>query len=146
MKHPIIYMIRFYGYLLQVWERKSTHKWLSMILVAAFLISLSLSLLKEWNFLPASWAYLFPKNIFQAIEISFTLVLIIEVIGMVFSISSSVSSSLVKQLEILSLILLRSAFKQFGEFYDQINWIDFDPIIGMLSDAFGAMVIFIIIY
>jgi hypothetical protein len=73
------------------------------------------------------------------------MLLVIEVVGLVFTLSHSISSSLVKQIEILSLILLRSAFKQFGEFYEQNNWNDFEPVISMLSDAFGAMIIFVII-
>jgi len=97
------------------------------------------------NWVPYNWQVVLPQNIFHSIEVSFSLVLMIEVIGLVFSISYSVTSSLVKQLEILSLILLRSAFKQFGEFYQIEDWIDYDPIISMMSDAFGALVIFIVI-
>jgi len=118
---------------------------MASILVFTFLGSLMMSLVLYTGIVPESLQYLFPKNIFQAIEISFSILLIIEVIGLVFTLSHSISSSLVKQIEILSLILLRSAFKQFGEFYELINWNDFEPIINMLADAFGAMVIFVII-
>jgi hypothetical protein len=138
-------LVNFYDKLHSKWESKSMHKTLASILVVSFLISLLMALLNKFGIIPAQYQHLFPHNIFQAIQISFTLVLLIEVIGLVFSLSYSVTSSLVKQLEILSLILLRSAFKQFGEFSTHENWLDLDPIISMLSDAFGAVVIFVII-
>jgi len=138
-------IVKFYNIIHHKWESRSTHQWLASILVMTFLISLLMASLNQFGFVPRHLQHLFPENIFNSIEISFSLVLLIEVIGLVFSISYSVTASLVKQLEILSLILLRSAFKQFGEFSKYENWHDWDPIISMLSDAFGAVVIFVII-
>ncbi|NPD84371.1 hypothetical protein HNS38_06360 [Lentimicrobium sp. L6] len=145
MERSIQFIVRFYNRVHQVWENQKTHSRLATLLVLSFLISLGMSLFLYLGLVPENLEYLFPKNIFQSIQISFSLLLLIEVVGLVFTLSNSVSSSLVKQLEILSLILLRSAFKQFGEFYEQNNWADFEPVISMLSDAFGAMAIFIII-
>ncbi|NOR88463.1 MAG: hypothetical protein GQ527_12720 [Bacteroidales bacterium] len=145
MENVLRKIIKFYDYIYDKWESKSTHQWLASILVMTFVISLLMASLNHFGLVPENIKYLFPNNIFHSIEISFSLVLLIEVVGLVFSISFSVSSSLVKQLEILSLILLRSAFKQFGEFYELENWENWDPIISMLSDAFGAVIIFVII-
>lgn len=145
MEKVIQYTVKFYDKVHHIWESEKTHSRLATLLVLSFLISLGMSLILYLGIVPENVVYLFPKNIFQSIQISFSLLLLIEVAGLVFTLSNSVSSSLVKQLEILSLILLRSAFKQFGEFYEQNNWADFEPVISMLSDAFGAMVIFIII-
>jgi len=138
-------LVSFYNKIYTIWKSNETHKSLASVLVVTFAVSLLMSLIVSTGIVPESLHYLFPKNIFHAIEISFSLVLIIEVIGLVFTLSHSISSSLVKQIEILSLILLRSAFKQFGEFYELNNWNDFEPVLSMLSDAFGAMIIFIII-
>lgn len=138
-------LVHFYDRIHHKWESRSTHQWLASILVMTFLISLLMASLNQFGWVPNNLKHFFPENIFHAIEISFSLVLLIEVIGLVFSIAYSVTSSLVKQLEILSLILLRSAFKQFGEFSKHENWQDWDPIISMLSDAFGAVIIFVII-
>ncbi len=137
--------VSFYDLIHNYWKSKSTHNLLSSILVLSFVISLVLALLNGNSWIPTSIQAYLPQNIFHSIEISFTLVLMIEVIGLVFSISYSVTSSLVKQLEILSLILLRSTFKQFGEFYQLENWSNYEPILSMISDAFGAMIIFVII-
>lgn len=138
-------LVGFFDKIHFIWERRETHQMLASILVVTFITSLMMSFLVFTGLIPDSYLYIFPKNIFHAIEISFSMLLIIEVIGLVFALSHSISSSLVKQIEILSLILLRSAFKQFGEFFEQNNWSNYEPIINMLSDAFGAMIIFIII-
>ena len=138
-------LVHFFDHNHKVWQSKITHKWISILLVSSFLISLLAALLYQVSWIPEPFKSYLPNNIFQSIQISFTFLLIIEVIGLVFSIAYSVTSSLVKQLEILSLILLRNAFKLFGEFSENENWLDWDPIITMLSDAFGAAVIFSII-
>ena len=85
-------------------------------------------------------------NKFFAINLAFTLLLIVEIVGLVFALARSVSTSLVKQFEIFSLILLRSAFKQFGDLSPGLDWREaLEPVSAMLSDAFGALIIFVII-
>ncbi len=145
MKKLILAFIKFYDYINEAWDSKSGQRFLALMLVVTFLASLFLSLLKHLELVPEPLAEFFPANIFKSIELSFSLLLIIEIVGLVFSLSHSVTSSVVKQLEILSLILLRSAFKQFGEFYENINWENYSPILSMLLDAFGAMAIFVIV-
>lgn len=145
MEKLVKILVSFYDKIYKIWESNGTHQMLASVIVVTFAVSLMMSLLSHFHLIPNSLMYLFPKSIFHAIEISFSMLLILEVIGLVFTLSHSISSSLVKQIEILSLILLRSAFKQFGEFYELNNWNDFEPVVSMLSDAFGAMVIFVII-
>ena len=62
---------------------------------------------------------------------------------MIFVLSHSVSTSLAKQFEIFSLILLRQAFKDFGEFTEPFIWDEnIHQVIKMLADTFGALIIF----
>ena len=145
MKKIFNQLVGFYDHIHRIWEAESTHRFLSSVLVFSFLASFLLIALSYWGLIPDNLKRFIPANAFQAIQVSFTLVLILEVISLVFSISYSVTSSLVKQLEILSLILLRSTFKQFGEFHELENWDHWDPILSMLADAFGALIIFVII-
>ena len=145
MENLKLSLAHFFDSIHHKWESKKTHRWISFILVISFLISLFAALLYQIDWIPDNFKHFLPNNIFQSIQISFTLLLLIEVIGLVFSIAYSVTSSLVKQLEILSLILLRNAFKLFGEFSMNEDWSNLDPIVTMLSEAFGAAVIFSII-
>ncbi|MCD6179847.1 MAG: hypothetical protein J7K39_08080 [Bacteroidales bacterium] len=130
----------------QYWDSRKNHRLVGSLLGASFIISLIISILNTFNLLPPAIAAVIPSNKFFAINIAFTLLLLVEIVGLVFAIARSVSTSLIKQFEIFSLILLRSAFKQFGNLNFDFDWQEaFEPISAMLSDAFGALVIFVII-
>jgi hypothetical protein len=83
---------------------------------------------------------------FFAIELAFTVLLIFEILGLIFLIPRSVADSVGKQFEIISLLLLRDAFKEFGHYLGEIHWdVDFLWELGpIVSDAFGAILIFLI--
>lgn len=83
---------------------------------------------------------------FFAIELAFNVLLVFEILGLIFLIPKSVADSLGKQFEIVSLLLLRDAFKEFGHFLGEINWqseflLELLPIV---SNAFGAIIVFFI--
>ena len=83
---------------------------------------------------------------FFAIELAFNVLLVFEILGLIFLIPKSVADSLGKQFEIVSLLLLRDAFKEFGHFLSEINWqseflLELLPIV---SNAFGAIIVFFI--
>lgn len=88
-----------------------------------------------------------PLNYFLAIDLAFQVLLILEILGLVFVLPKSVADSMGKQFEILSLVLLRSAFKEFGYMEQPIEWSNliYEPLLHILSDAFGALVILLII-
>ena len=126
-----------------VWESKKSLKIIGSIIVFSFLATLFLIQLKNWDLLPASIQQHIPSNHFISIEIAFTFLLIVEILGMIFILAHSVSSSMAKQFEIFSLILLRQAFKDFGEFTEPFIFNEnLEPIMKMISDTFGALVIF----
>ena len=125
------------------WESDSFLRILAFLLVAVYVLAIVLIVLKHnrlitWNFIP--------DNHFKAIELAFTFLLFFEVISLVFSLVKSVSVSMEAQLQILSLILLRDAFKLFGEFPETYAWAAIHhKVLFMFVDAFGALVIFSII-
>lgn len=124
-------------------ESPSMHKRISSVLVFVFLLTIVLIFLNQNDFLPEFLAYFVPRNIFNSIEIVFTFLLIVEILEMIFILSRSVSSALAKQFEILSLILLRQSFKEFGDFETALDWSNFEPILHIASDAFSALLIFV---
>ena len=125
------------------WESKSFLKVLASLLVTVYLLSVLLIVLKHNHFI--SWQII-PDNHFKAIELAFTFLLFFEVISLVFSLVKSVSVSMEAQLQILSLILLRNAFKLFGEFPEIYTWNAIqDKVFFMFADAFGALIIFSLI-
>jgi hypothetical protein len=126
-----------------LWEHEKIHRKISFALVLFFLASLLLIELKRSGILPPGIATLLPKNHFYAVQYAFTVVLILEVISLVFTLPCSFSRSVGKQFELLSLILLRNAFKALAEFPEPVTYAGSkDAILHIISDGFGALLIF----
>jgi len=127
----------------EFWERDSTQRTVAGILVFVFLFSLVVIEFKRQGWLTGGMAEMVPTNHYQAINLAFTLVLILEVVSLIFTLPCSISKAVGKQFEILALILLRSAFKTLADFpepiaitgHEQELWI-------IMSDGGGAIAIF----
>lgn len=115
-------------------------------LVAAFLSGLFAVELNIRGLVPGFMSELIPLKHLVIIAQTFTLILCFEVVSLVFSFVHSVSISMGKQIEILSLVLLRDVFKEFSNFSEPINWIQAKPfILPMASGAVGSAVLFVIL-
>ncbi|OQX86674.1 hypothetical protein B6D60_05690 [candidate division KSB1 bacterium 4484_87] len=129
-----------------IWESQPLQSIIGYTLVFSFLVLLFLIELQRHELLPSFFAHLIPLKHFYAISFVFTLLLVYEVLSLVFSIVHSVSSSIGKQFEILSLILLRQSFKEFVYFPEPIKWEHISqPILHIISNAVGALLIFVIL-
>lgn len=126
-----------------LWEHEKMHKRIAAFLTVFFLCTLVAIESNRQGLLPASLAAITPLNHFFAIQYAFTVVLIIEVISLIFTIPCSFSKSVGKQFEILSLILMRNAFKELSYFSEPITYAgNEEAILRILSDGFGALIIF----
>ncbi len=125
------------------WEHERMHRKISVMLVLLFLGSLLTIEFKRQGFLPAAVADAVPDNHFFAIQAAFTVVLILEIISLIFTIPCSFSKSVGKQFEILSLILLRNAFKELSGLPEPITFDGNEEAVWrIISDGFGALLVF----
>lgn len=125
------------------WEHERMHRKISIMLVLLFLGSLLVIELKRQGILTGFLAESVPNNHFFAIQAAFTVVLIMEIISLIFTIPCSFSKSVGKQFEILSLILMRNAFKELSYLPEPITFEGYeDAILRIVSDGFGALLIF----
>jgi hypothetical protein len=125
------------------WENPRTQRFSANLLIVTFILTLIIIELRRRGFLPDALKSVFPDSHFFAVSIAFTMLLGIEILGLVFSVARSVSESLGKQFEILSLILLRQSFKEFIYFDEPIEWQKVsEPVMHILSDTGGALAIF----
>lgn len=128
------------------WVDVGTRRTLGTGLVLAFVGALAVIELNRQGFLPAPLAGILPTNHFAAVGLAFSLLLVVEVLGLVWTLAESVANSVGKQFELLSLILLRKAFLEFGNFGEPIRWESVaDSLLHLLSDAVAALVIFVIV-
>lgn len=134
---------KIFNKLYRSFESQKGFRRISSVLVITFLAMLAIVQMTRWGWFPENISKHFSTNYFFAVEVAFRLLLAIEIISMIFVLSYSVSESIAKQFEILSLILLRQAFKEFSELDNLADWEHaFEAISYMLSDSFGALIIF----
>jgi len=125
------------------WEHERMHRRFALGLIVVFLTALVSIELNRHGLLPDALAGHTPLNHFHAVNLAFTLVLILEVISLIFTLPCSFSKSVGKQFEILSLILLRDAFKELSYFTEPITLgAELTPVYHILGYGFGALVIF----
>lgn len=99
--------------------------------------------LRRRGWLPALLHDIVPANHLTAVSAIFSLLLVIEVAGLVFALPRSVSDSLGKQFELLALILIREAFMQFGHLAEPIVWRGMSATVPhALADMAGALIVF----
>lgn len=139
-------LVALYDFLEHLWEHKRTERLIARALIATFLGALVLIELSRLGLLPGRLEGLFPKSHFYAINVAFSMLLALEVFGLVFSLASSVSISVGKQFEILSLILLRNSFKELIHFSEPLHWdSSTETVLHMLSNAGGGLLIFLLV-
>ena len=129
------------------WETLATQKRVASILTLVFLIGVIVIEFNRRGWVPESLATQLPDKHFDAILWAFTLLLLAEVVSLIFALAKSVATAVGKQLEIMSLILVRQSFKELTRFSEPIEWTDTvrDQVLYILSDAFGALAIFAIL-
>ena len=138
--------VRLFDALERGWESPRAKRAVGTLLVGCFAASLVLIELQRLGLLPEALRGRFPERHFYAVDTAFTLLLLLEVVSLIFSLSHSFSDSLGKQFEILSLILLRETFHGFKEFGEPIQWENVRAgLLPMASDASGALVIFVLL-
>lgn len=124
------------------WEHEKLHKKIAAALIFLFVTSVIAIELERQGLLP-DFLSTIPNNHFYAVQAAFTVVLILEVISLIFTIPCSFSKSVGKQFEIFSLILMRNAFKELSYFPEPITYAgNEEAILRILSNGFGALLIF----
>jgi hypothetical protein len=125
------------------WEKDTTQRAVGGALIVVFVLALATIELKRQGLLTGPLAELTPTSHYMAINLAFTLVLILEVISLIFTLPCSISKSVGKQFEILALILLRSAFKGLAEFPEPLTIVGYEQeLLVILADGGGAVLIF----
>ncbi|NAY92387.1 hypothetical protein GTQ34_10690 [Muricauda sp. JGD-17] len=125
------------------WESPKIIQRISSFLVISFIVCGICSSLVYYNLLSVGPFNNLFKHPFFAIEVAFTILLILELLSLIFVLPKSVSRSLGKQFELLSLIFLRDAFKEFSHLDNFLLWNDAkETIQSMLVYSFGGLAIF----
>ena len=145
MQKILIFLEKFYLKIKNFWETERMHRLISNALVVIFVSSLLLYFLVDNGFLPEKGILKLFKNPFFSIDISFTTLLLTEIVSLIFVLPKSVAKSVAKQFELLSLIFLRHGFQEFSKVHS-LNWNDMvEPVKHMFVYGFVSLVIYFII-
>jgi hypothetical protein len=129
------------------WEGPEARRVIAYVLVGGFLLSLVVIDARLRGLLPPPLDTTVPTNHFVAIDVAFTLFLVVELIGLVVGLATSVADTAGKQFEVFSLILLRRSFKELVEFDEEpIQWTfeaGREAVQFVVVDATGALFIFL---
>jgi len=123
------------------WFTAATRKRIASGLTLVFVAGLLVVEARRRGWLPEGLAEHVPVKHYSAIVVAFTLLLLTEVIELVFALAQSVASAVGKQLEIMSLILVRQSFKELTYFDEPIVWREMT---GEVST--GTLLAFFIVY
>ncbi|MBQ7738077.1 MAG: hypothetical protein IJT59_00250 [Desulfovibrionaceae bacterium] len=126
------------------WEKSTTQHSIALYLFLVYLVSLLGIVLNNLNCYPP-WLPTPPTSHFAAIHLAFSLILIMELMSLIFVIPASLSTSIGKQFEILTLILLRNAFKELTTLQEpvHISLENIDSLITIVVSAGGALAVFV---
>ena len=125
------------------WEKDSTQKAVAGVLIFVFILALAVIEMKRQGWIAGGVAELVPNSHYMAINLAFTLVLVLEVVSLIFTLPCSIAKAVGKQFEILALILLRSAFKALADFPEPITVTEnIQELWVILADGGGAITIF----
>lgn len=136
------FLLRVFDQIAEIWQGHVTSRVISTVLILTFFTGLGLAAVAQTSLLALpQYGY------FISIDIAFTVLLIFEILGLVFVLPRSVADAMGKQFEILSIILLRAAFKEFGLVDEplELKHLGDPSFYPMFADAFGALLIFMII-
>jgi hypothetical protein len=122
------------------WQSLQKSKFISNIVIFFFIVGIVASLLSYFHIIDVKLGKFF------AIELAFSVLLFVEVFDLFFIITHSVADSVGKQFEIISLILLRDAFKELGHLSMDVTWDlnNLQTLLPIIVDALGAVIIFLI--
>jgi hypothetical protein len=127
------------------WENPKIIKTISTFLVIIFIACGICSFLVSQKIIYLGHFNSLFNHRFFAVEVVFTILLIFELLSLIFVLPKSVTRSLGKQFELLSMIFLRDAFKEFSHLDEFVLWSDSSKsIINILVYSFGALTIFTI--
>ena len=126
------------------WERAATQRRVAFFILWVYLLALLGVELNRHGILPPWLATVSPRNHFYAIHLAFTLILVLEVMGLILVIPSSLSQSMGKQFEILTLILLRNAFKELAHLPEPVSVAnDMLPVLYIAISGAGALMVYL---
>ena len=126
------------------WRQPLVSRRLYGLLMFFFACSVPLFWLNKMGLLPGELAAMLPSNQYYAIQLAFTLILAMEVVELILAVAESVTLAVSKQLEIMSLIMLRDAFTDISLLHHPMQVMeDMHLLLQMAAVAVSGLLLFV---
>jgi len=127
--------------------RAQLEKWFVRLAAGGFVIHLVLIAIARANLGIVSGLLTgLDRNYLHAVYTPFSFILFYEVLLLLLALPQSHTSSVAKQYEIVSLIIIRRVFKDIGEFRDPETWVSqLDTSMMVLMDMIAAALMFLLV-
>ncbi len=147
IQKPIDWLAALYDLCAAPPQKKRLERWVVWLAAAGFIVHLLLiALARSVPSLNEGWLSQLDRNFLHAVYTPFSFILFYEVLLLVLAIPRSLTSSIGKQYEIVSLIVIRRVFKDIGEFRDPATWLtQFDAAMMVLLDMCAAALMFLLV-
>ncbi len=136
----------FFDLLHHLWDHPRSERLQASVLICLFILGFLGIQMNRWGllaFLPPDILAQVPLSHFQAVHLAFSMLLFLELMGLIFAVPYSISRAIAKQLEILALILLRNAFKELTYFHDPMDFaLDQAVVPRIVVSSIGALLVF----
>ncbi|MFT4741672.1 MAG: hypothetical protein ACI9L9_002466 [Marivirga sp.] len=132
--------------LLSEQTRKSVEKGILNVALASFVIHLSIIYLLKLNFIDFLPDSDLLKNPISAIYTPFSFILIYEVYLLIYYLSKSFTTYILKQYEIITLIILRKLFKDLSALELTSDWFEIKGDLQFTYDLVASLLLFFLIY
>ena len=146
MRSVLVQVDRIFDPLVNRWRSHEAQRALGSLLVALFIGALAVIELNRRGLLPSAISTRLTTSHFGAVTLTLTVLLILSIFSLIFDLPRSVSDSMGRQFEALSLIFLRGAFGEFAHFGEPIQWRLVAPSIPkVMGDMVGGLLSFVLV-
>lgn len=126
--------------------RKKTERIILFIALVSFFIHLAVIYLVDFNLLPFSKEIDLLKNPISAIYTPFSFILIYEVYLLIYYLPKSFTTYIIKQYEIITLIIIRKLFNDLSALELTSNWFEIKGDLQFTYDIIASLLLFFLIY
>jgi hypothetical protein len=126
--------------------RKKVEKIILNIALVSFFIHLALILLLKYNIISIDINSELLKNPISAIYTPFSFILVYEVYLLIYYLPKSFTTYIVKQYEIITLIIIRKLFKDLSNLELTSNWFEIKEDLQFTYDIIASLLLFFLIY
>ncbi|WP_027368347.1 hypothetical protein [Desulfocurvibacter africanus] len=131
----------------RLWDHKATQGALNSAMIVAFLLAVAAAGSRRLDLISQAYIHLAPESVFNSVDVVLTFMLVMGVFRLILIMPCSFSKAMGEQFQLMSLLLLRSAFKALSDFPDpiQVEAAQIGSLGLIMADGVGSLLVFVLL-